>query len=168
MYLGCQPKCWGCHSGWMEEILCWITEWFGLEGTFKGHLVQPPCNEQGHLQLDQAAQNPVQPGLECFQGWGIYHLPGQPVPVLNLPSFSLKPLPLVLSLQALVKILKGCNKVSLEPSLLQAEQPQLSQPVLIGEVFQPSDHFCGPPLDPLQQLHVFPVPRTPELDAVLQ
>jgi len=24
-----------------------------LEGTFEGHLVQPPCNEQGHLQLDQ-------------------------------------------------------------------------------------------------------------------
>ncbi|KAK4824277.1 hypothetical protein QYF61_012837 [Mycteria americana] len=37
-----------------------------------------------------------------------------------------------------------------------------------GEVFQPSDHFCGPPLDPLQQVHVFPVLRTPELDAVLQ
>ncbi|XP_074886908.1 autophagy-related protein 13 isoform X12 [Buteo buteo] len=28
---------------------------------------------------------------------------------------------------------------------------QLSQPVFTGEVFQPSDHFCGPPLDPLQQ-----------------
>jgi len=26
--------------------------------------------------------------------------------------------------------LKGCHKVSLQPSLLQAEQPQLSQPVL--------------------------------------
>jgi len=31
-----------------------------LEGTFKGHLVQHPCNEQGHLQLDQVAQSPVQ------------------------------------------------------------------------------------------------------------
>ncbi|KAK4825882.1 hypothetical protein QYF61_003156 [Mycteria americana] len=37
-----------------------------------------------------------------------------------------------------------------------------------GEVFHPSDHFCGPPLDPFQQLHVFHVLRTPELDAVLQ
>jgi len=26
-------------------------ESFELEGTFKGHLVQLPCNEQGHLQL---------------------------------------------------------------------------------------------------------------------
>ncbi|KAK4822945.1 hypothetical protein QYF61_023445 [Mycteria americana] len=36
------------------------------------------------------------------------------------------------------------------------------------EVFHPSDHFCGPPLDLLQQVHVFPVLRAPELDAVLQ
>jgi len=43
------------------------TEWLGLEATFKGHLVQPPCSEQGHLQLDEVAQSPVQPGLECFQ-----------------------------------------------------------------------------------------------------
>ncbi|KAK4824658.1 hypothetical protein QYF61_017031 [Mycteria americana] len=53
-------------------------------------------------------------------------------------------------------------------SLRRAEQPQLSQPVLVGEVLQPSDHFCGPPLDPLQQLHVLLVLRAPELDAVLQ
>ncbi|KAK4832298.1 LOW QUALITY PROTEIN: hypothetical protein QYF61_021697 [Mycteria americana] len=49
-----------------------------------------------------------------------------------------------------------------------AEQPQLSQPVLIGEVLQPSDYFHGPPLDLLQQLHVLLVLRAPELDAVLQ
>ncbi|KAK4817066.1 hypothetical protein QYF61_027095 [Mycteria americana] len=49
----------------------------------------------------------------------------------------------------------------------RAEQPQLSQPVLIGEVFHPSDHFCGPPLD-LLLVHVLPVLSTPELDAVLQ
>ena len=55
----------------------------------------------------------------------------------------------------------------MKPSLLQAEQPQLSQPFLIGEVLHLSDHFCGPPLDPLQQVHVFPVLRGPELDVVL-
>ncbi|KAK4810611.1 hypothetical protein QYF61_007348 [Mycteria americana] len=33
---------------------------------------------------------------------------------------------------------------------------------------QPSDHFCGPPLDLFQQVHVFLVLRTPEMDAVLQ
>ena len=60
-----------------------IIEWFGLGGTFKGHLVQPPCHEQGHLQRDQVAQRPVQPDLECFQGWGIYNLSGQPVLVFH-------------------------------------------------------------------------------------
>ncbi|KAK4823835.1 hypothetical protein QYF61_007084 [Mycteria americana] len=54
------------------------------------------------------------------------------------------------------------------PTILIAEQPQLSQPVLVGEVLQPSDHFLGPPLDLLQQLHVVLVLRVPELDAGLQ
>ena len=62
-----------------------ILECFGLEGTLRGHLVQPPWSEQGHLQLDQVAQSPVQPDLECFRGWGIYHLSGQPVPVFHHP-----------------------------------------------------------------------------------
>jgi len=56
-----------------------IIEQFELEGIFKGHLVQTPCNEQGHLSLDQLAQSAVQPDLDCFQGWGIYRLSGQPV-----------------------------------------------------------------------------------------
>jgi len=72
---------------------------------------------------------------------------------LNLPSFSLKPLPLVLSLHALVRspsiscwplqALAGCSEVSLEPSPLQAQQPQHSQPFLTGEVFQPSKTMQG-------------------------
>ena len=48
-------------------------------------------------------------------------------------------------------------------SLLQAEPPQLSLPFLIGEVFQPLDHLCGPPLDPLQHIHVLLVLRTPDI-----
>ncbi|KAK4825444.1 hypothetical protein QYF61_027474 [Mycteria americana] len=47
------------------------------------------------------------------------------------------------------EVLEGCCKVSLEPSLLQAEPPQLSQPVFIGEV------------------HVLML-GAPELNAVLQ
>lgn len=43
-----------------------------------------------------------------------------------------------------------------------------SHPVLMGEVFHFWDHFCGPPLDALQQVPVCPVPRSPHLDAVLQ
>jgi len=57
----------------------------GLEGTFKGRLVQTPCNEQGHLPLDQVAQSLVQPDLECLSGWDIHHLSGQSVPVPHHP-----------------------------------------------------------------------------------
>jgi len=40
-----------------------ITEWFGLEETFKECLLPTPCHGQGHLSLDQVAQSPIQPGL---------------------------------------------------------------------------------------------------------
>jgi len=72
-------------------ILRIILECFGLKETFlslsscKGHLVQPLCSEQGHLQLHQVAQSPVQPGLEHFQGRGLHCLSGQPVPVFHNP-----------------------------------------------------------------------------------
>jgi len=79
-----------------------IREWFGLEGTFRGHLVQPPSNEQGHLQLDQVAQSPIQPGLECFQGWGIDHLSGQPGPGFHHP-YAKKFLPYIQFKSALFK-----------------------------------------------------------------
>jgi len=64
---------------------------------------------------------------------------------LNQPSFSLEPFPLILSLDPLVKSPSpsfllapsgtgNCSKVTPEPCLLQAEQPQPPQPVLVGEV----------------------------------
>lgn len=40
-----------------RDLNTWI---FVLKGTSKGHGVQIPCNEQGCLQLDHVAQNPVQ------------------------------------------------------------------------------------------------------------
>jgi len=54
-----------------QNSLCW-------KGPLK--VLQSNCHrsERGHLQLDQVAQSPVQPGLEYFQGWGIYHLSRQP------------------------------------------------------------------------------------------
>ena len=94
-----------------------------LEWTLKGRLVQPICNEQGHLQLDQVARSPVQSDLEWFQGWGTEHISRQPVPVfqqpgwknfyvlscLNLPSFSLKPLHFLSLLQRKWKIVSYCS-----------------------------------------------------------
>uniref|UniRef100_A0A8C3KRT2 Homeobox protein aristaless-like 4 n=1 Tax=Calidris pygmaea TaxID=425635 RepID=A0A8C3KRT2_9CHAR len=53
-----------------------------------------------------------------------------------------------------LQILEGCYKVSPEPSLLQAEQPQLSQPVLRRGAPALRAHLHGPPLDLLQQVHV--------------
>lgn len=71
---------------------------------------------------------------------------------LNLLSFCLKLFPLVISQQTLLKILPPSF---LQPplrhwmaalrspqSLLQVEQPQLSQSVLIGDVFHPLEHLC--------------------------
>ena len=49
-----------------------IIDMFELEGTLNGHLLHLPCNEQGHLQLHQVAQNPIQPDLEYLQGRGTY------------------------------------------------------------------------------------------------
>ena len=74
-------------------------------------------------------------GLTTLTGKNFFLLPH-----LNLPSVSLEPFPLVLSLHPLVKSPSpsflsappgtgSCSKVTPEPSLLQAEQPQLSQPV---------------------------------------
>ena len=58
--------------------------------------------------------------------------------------------------------------MSPEPSLLQAEQPQLSQPFLLQEVFHPLDHFYGPVVDPLLHIHLFLVLGPPWLDTILQ
>jgi len=60
-----------------------ITESLELEGTFKGHLAQLPCNEWGHPQLDQVAQGLIQACFESLQG--IQHIPGQPVLVPHQP-----------------------------------------------------------------------------------
>jgi len=87
--------------------------WVGRD--LKDHLVPTPLHGQGHLPLHHFAQRPIQPDLEHFQGGTIHNFSGQPVPVphtliakkffhlsnLNVPSFSVKPLALVLSLNAL-------------------------------------------------------------------
>jgi len=101
-----------------------IIECFELEGTFKNTQFQSPCHWQVCHPSDQAAQGSIQPGLECLQGWSIHSLSGQPFPVslhplskkfsfsnLNLLSFSLKPLPPVLSLSDYekVRLSSDCN-----------------------------------------------------------
>jgi len=48
----------------------------------------------------------------------------------------------------LLQVMKGCSKFSPEPSLVQAEQPQLSQPFLIEEVLQPLGSSLWPSSGP--------------------
>ena len=56
-----------------------------VEKDHNDHLISTPCYVQGCRQSDQAAQSHIQPGLECFQGWGIHNLLGQSVPVTHHP-----------------------------------------------------------------------------------
>ena len=49
-----------------------IIEFCELERTLKDHVVQLPCNEQGHLWLDLDAQSPVRSNLECLWRQGIH------------------------------------------------------------------------------------------------
>ena len=116
---------------------------------------------------DQVAQGLIQPSLESLQGQGINHISGQRVPVHHhchckrlflyiQPKSTFFELETISSCSkdpakesvlffpvAPLQILTGHSQVTLEPSLFQAEQPQLPQPVLIGEVFHSLDRFCG-------------------------
>jgi len=67
-----------------------------------------------------------------------------------------------------LQIFRGISKVPSQPSLLQAKQAQLPQPLLIGEMFQSPHHPRSPPLDSLQQLLIFLELGSPALDTALQ
>lgn len=140
-----------------------------MEGTFEIYQAQSPC-------LDQAIQSCTQPGLGHIQSWGTHSFSGQPVPVVSPPHskellpyiqskftcFSLKLFPCPVStglgkkrlsifLVIPLQVLKSSNKVFLIPSVLQDEQPQVSQPVFMQKAFRPSDNFHGPALDVLKR-----------------
>jgi len=81
-------------------------ELFKQEETFKDTLVHLPCNEQGHLQIDEVAQSPVQPDFVSRDRASITSLGNLfqclttlivkiffLISSLNLPSFILKPFP---------------------------------------------------------------------------
>ena len=52
-------------------------------------------------------------------------------------------------LTSAVRILLSTDKIPLQPSLLQAEQSQASQPFLLWEMIQAPNHLCCPPLESL-------------------
>ena len=96
-----------------------IIESFELDGTLKGHLIQPSCNEQGHLQLDQVlrAQSSLTASVtrngssttslgslcQCLTTLSVKNI--SLISSLNLSSFTWKPFPLVLSQRTLLKCL---------------------------------------------------------------
>ena len=98
-----------------------IKDSFELEGTLKGHLVQLPCNEQGYLQLGQVAWNLVQLHLEISRDRASTTALGNLCQCLttlivknfflisspNLCSFNLKPFPLVMLQQTMIKNLSS-------------------------------------------------------------
>ena len=55
-----------------------------------------------------------------------------------------------------------------EPPLLQAEESQLSQPLLVGQMLQALHCLRGPCLDFFQYIHLSLVLGSPELDTALQ
>jgi len=149
---------WDAHSHW-------IVEWLRLEGTLKIEFQppwRPPPPDQGpelHPTRPWAPPrmgHPLLSGQQCQRLTSLWVKNFFLTSNLNLPSFSLKPFPLVLSLPDHTKrvplllitslhVLEGCSEVS--QSFLQAKQAQLPQPFSIREVLQPSEQPCVPSLD---------------------
>ena len=96
---------------------------------------------------------------------------------LNLPHLSLKPFPLVLSLSTLVNSRSpSCLYPPFKYWKATVRSPQsllcfrLNKPSSLNLCSQErcsSPHLSGPPLDPLQELHILPVLGVPGLDTVL-
>jgi len=146
----------------------------GVERDLCGSSSPTLLPKQGHLQ--QAAQHRDQAGLEYLQRRRLHSLPGQPEPGLCHPQreevlphlqLELPPLQFVpvapcpvaghywkesgpILLTPTLQIFRSISKVPSQPSLLQAEQAQLPQPFVVGEMLQSPHHPRSPPLDPLQ------------------
>ena len=102
-----------------------------VERGLKDHLVPTLSHGQGCNPLDQAAQGPIQPVLECLQGsiaslGSLCHCLTSSIIIsffllsdLNLLSYRLKTLPLLLSLHTPIKSLSShflCAPFRLESS----------------------------------------------------
>jgi len=120
--------------------------------------LKQPVPVLGHPHSEKAFPD-VQTGVSCVSVCA--HLPL----VLSLGTAE-KSLALS-SLHPLYRWLYTLNR-SPAPSLLQAEQSQLSHPFLTAVTLQSLLHLGGPSLDFVQSLHVSPALRSPELDPGLQ
>ena len=54
-------------------------------GDLKDHLVPTPLPQAGLSATSSGCRGPIQPGLECLEGWGTHSFSGQPMPRPHLP-----------------------------------------------------------------------------------
>ena len=118
---------WRCRSERLHTHRITITEWLRLEGTSRIMKLQPPHHTQAHqpphFRPAQAAQGPIQPGLQHLHGWT-----GHPQPLwaaVPAPPHSLSK-----ELKELLLFLPSCNPVLLvcvEPELGNVGDPESTQ-----------------------------------------
>ncbi|KAK4815153.1 hypothetical protein QYF61_017594 [Mycteria americana] len=134
--------------------------------------------------LHHVPKHLIQTSFKYLQGWRLNHFPGQPGPVLDnplseekFPKIQSKP-PLAqleaisrdrphlstASFQAAVE----SDEVSPQPPFLQAEQPQVPQPLPISLVLQTLPQLRCPSLDTLQPLNVSLGVRGPTLNTAFE
>ncbi|KAK4817189.1 LOW QUALITY PROTEIN: hypothetical protein QYF61_003582, partial [Mycteria americana] len=127
----------------------------------------------------------------CVHGWGLHHFPGQPGPMLDNP-FSEVTFPDIQSKPPLAQLeaissrpitcdlgeetdptslqppFRQFDEVSPQPPFLQAEQPQVPQPLPISLVLQTLPQLRCPSLDTLQPLNVSLGVRGPTLNTAFE
>ncbi|KAK4831331.1 LOW QUALITY PROTEIN: hypothetical protein QYF61_016820, partial [Mycteria americana] len=128
--------------------------------------------------LHHVPEHLIQTSVKYLQGWRLHHFPGQPVPMLDNPFSEVK-FPNIQSKPPLVQpeaissrpitcdlgeetdptslhppAAVESDEVSPQPPFLQAEQPQVPQPLPISLVLQTLPQLHCPSLDTLQPLKV--------------
>lgn len=61
------------EGNYLQRSVARVIEQFGLEGTFKGYLVQAPAMSRGIFNWIRLLRAPFSLTFECFQGSGIHH-----------------------------------------------------------------------------------------------
>ncbi|KAK4831320.1 hypothetical protein QYF61_016809 [Mycteria americana] len=109
-------------------------------------------------------------------GWRLHHFPGQPLPMLDNPFSEVKfpnsqskpPLAQLEAISSRPITFVESDEVSPQPPFLQAEQPQVPQPLPISLVLQTLPQLRCPSLDTLQPLNVSLVVGGPKLNTAFE
>ncbi|KAK4810025.1 LOW QUALITY PROTEIN: hypothetical protein QYF61_005088 [Mycteria americana] len=169
--------------------LRWIKNW--LDGRMSPGLCWRSPLQAQNPPLNHVPKHHIYTSFKYFQGWRLNHFPGKPAPMLDnpfsevkFPNIQSKP-PLAqgeaISSRPIIcylgeetdphlsttsfQVVVESDKVSPEPPFLQAEQPQVPQPLLIRLTLH---QLRCPSLDTLQHLNVSLVVRGPKLNTVFE